>query len=174
MAASASSGGEIRDKLRKIPVMRTNAGPLDKEKWTERLKEEYKSIIAFIKSNQESGDDWFSIESSDDGLHWFGTCSHVYQHLTYEFKFEFDIPTSYPVSAPEIAIPELEGKTVKMYRGGKICLTVHFKPLWARNQPRFGIAHALALGLSPWLATEVPHLVDTKMITHPSLKTSSS
>jgi hypothetical protein len=32
-------------------------------------------------------------------------------------------------------------------RGGKICLTVHFKPLWARNVPHFGIAHALALGV---------------------------
>ena len=34
------------------------------------------------------------------------------------------------------------------YRGGKICLTDHFKPLWARNVPRFGIAHAMALGVS--------------------------
>ena len=32
--------------------------------------------------------------------------------------------------------------------GGKICLTDHFQPLWARNVPRFGIAHALALGVS--------------------------
>lgn len=39
-------------------------------------------------------------------------------------------------------------------RGGKICLTDHFYPLWARNVPHFGIAHALALGvtnLSPFL-----------------------
>lgn len=34
-----------------------------------------------------------------------------------------------------------------MYRGGKICQTVHFKPLWSKNEPKFGIAHALALGL---------------------------
>lgn len=34
-----------------------------------------------------------------------------------------------------------------MYRGGKICLTDHFKPLWARNVPKFGIAHAMALGV---------------------------
>lgn len=33
-------------------------------------------------------------------------------------------------------------------RGGKICLTDHFKPLWARNVPKFGIAHAMALGVS--------------------------
>lgn len=33
-------------------------------------------------------------------------------------------------------------------RGGRICLTDHFKPLWARNVPKFGIAHAMALGVS--------------------------
>jgi len=32
-------------------------------------------------------------------------------------------------------------------RGGKICLTDHFKPLWARNVPKFGIGHAMALGV---------------------------
>jgi hypothetical protein len=54
---------------------------------------------------------------------------------------------TYPVTAPEIALPELDGKTAKMYRGGKICLTDHFKPLWAKNVPKFGIAHAFALGV---------------------------
>lgn len=54
---------------------------------------------------------------------------------------------TYPTTAPEIALPELDGKTAKMYRGGKICLTDHFKPLWARNVPKFGIAHAMALGV---------------------------
>jgi ufm1-conjugating enzyme 1 len=46
-----------------------------------------------------------------------------------------------------LELPELEGKTLKMYRGGKICLSIHFKPLWARNAPHFGIAHALAMGV---------------------------
>uniref|UniRef100_A0A183CH47 Ubiquitin-fold modifier-conjugating enzyme 1 n=1 Tax=Globodera pallida TaxID=36090 RepID=A0A183CH47_GLOPA len=32
----------------------------------------------------------------------------------------------------------------------------HFKPLWARNVPRFGIAHAFSLGLGPWMAVEIP------------------
>ena len=58
------------------------------------------------------------------------------------------------------------GKTAKMYRGGKICLTIHFKPLWAKNAPHFGIAHALCLGLGPWMAAEIPHLVDTGVIRH--------
>ena len=37
---------------------------------------------------------------------------------------------------------------VDAFSGGKICLTIHFNPLWAKNVPRFGIAHALALGVS--------------------------
>ena len=64
----------------------------------------------------------------------------------------------------EIVLPELDGKTPKMYYGGKICLSAHFKPLWARNVPRFGIVHALVLGLAPWLAAEIPFLVEMNII----------
>ncbi len=82
----------------------------------------------------------------------------------YEFDVEFDIPVTYPQTAPEIALPELDGKTAKMYRGGKICLTDHFKPLWGRNAPKFGIAHAMALGLAPWLAVEIPEMVEKGVV----------
>ena len=51
-----------------------------------------------------------------------------------------------------------------MYRGGKICLDIHFVPLWAKNQPKFGIAHALAGGLGPWLAAEIPALINEGVI----------
>lgn len=27
-------------------------------------------------------------------------------------------------------------------------MTDHFKPLWARNVPKFGLGHAMALGVS--------------------------
>ena len=46
-------------------------------------------------------------------------------------------------------------------RGGIICTTDHFKPLWGKNVPHFGLAHALALGLAPWLAVEIPDLINT-------------
>jgi hypothetical protein len=59
----------------------------------------------------------------------------------------------------------LHYRTSKMYRGGKICLTIHFKPLWAKNVPHFGIAHAMCLGLAPWMAAEVPHLVESGKVT---------
>ena len=96
------------------------------------------------------------------------------------------IPATYPAAAPDIKLPELDGKTVKMYHGGKICTSIHFNPLWARNAPHLGIAHALIFGvchrhlpfffpstslsqthfpqLAPWLATEIPHLVESGMI----------
>lgn len=76
-------------------------------------------------------------------------------------------------------------------------MTDHFKPLWARNVPKFGIAHAMALGvcyqkdyvcvlvvvwwgvggamcnvnvfslkLGPWLAVEVPDLIEKGLIRH--------
>ncbi|PIO25606.1 hypothetical protein AB205_0217660, partial [Aquarana catesbeiana] len=70
------------------------------------------------------------------------------QRLKEEYQTLIKIPVTYPATAPEIALPELDGKTAKMYRGGKICLTEHFKPLWARNVPRFGLAHLMALGVS--------------------------
>mmetsp|Transcript_5699 Transcript_5699/g.16273 ORF Transcript_5699/g.16273 Transcript_5699/m.16273 type:complete len:166 (-) Transcript_5699:2398-2895(-) len=150
-----------KSAVQKIPLLSVAAGPREKEEWGKRLREELQALIKYIQINKASDSDWFTITSSKDGVHWSGKCWYVHELLKYEFDFEFDIPATYPVTAPEICIPELDGKTAKMYRGGKICLTVHFKPLWAKNSPHFGLAHALCLGLAPWLAAEVPHLVDT-------------
>lgn len=48
-------------------------------------------------------------------------------------------------------------------------------PIWNLFcSPRFGIAHALCLGLAPWLAAEVPILVDSGMIKHKDDTTSTS
>ncbi|KAE8588834.1 hypothetical protein XENTR_v10022768 [Xenopus tropicalis] len=105
---------------------------------------------------------WFHVRR------WFGKCWYIHDLLRYEFDVEFDIPVTYPSTAPEIAIPELDGKTAKMYRGGKICLTEHFKPLWARNVPKFGLAHLMALGLGPWLAVEIPDLISKGLVEHKS------
>lgn len=104
--------------------------------------------LQYVENNKQSGSDWFRLESNKEGTKWFGKCWYMHNLLKYEFDVEFDIPVTYPTTAPEIALPELDGKTAKMYRGGKICLTDHFKPLWARNVPKFGIAHAMALGVS--------------------------
>ncbi|UYV74346.1 UFC1 [Cordylochernes scorpioides] len=130
------------------------------------------ALLKYVENNKKSDNDWFRLESNKDGTRWFGKCWYIHEMLKYEFEIEFDIPITYPSTSPEIAIPELDGKTSKMYRGGKICLSDHFKPLWARNAPKFGIAHALALGLGPWLAVEVPDLIQKGQIVHKTLPSS--
>mmetsp|Transcript_4343 Transcript_4343/g.5988 ORF Transcript_4343/g.5988 Transcript_4343/m.5988 type:complete len:227 (-) Transcript_4343:357-1037(-) len=162
----SSSGLDSATKatVQKIPLLKTRAGPRDGQKWVQRLKEEYQALITYVQMNKEADNDWFNIESNKLGTRWTGKCWSFYEGIRYEFDMNFDIPVTFPATNPEICLPELEGKTAKMYRGGKICLTDHFQPLWQRNVPRFGIAHALALGLGPWLAAEVPSLVQAGMI----------
>ena len=98
------------------------------------LEQELQALIKYIQLNKASDSDWFTITSNKEGTLWSGKCWYVHELIKYEFDFEFDIPATYPVTAPEIRIPSLDGKTAKMYRGGAICLTVHFKPLWAKNR----------------------------------------
>ena len=43
----------------KIPILKTKAGPRDKEAWVQRLKEEYMSLIQYVQNNKESDTDWF-------------------------------------------------------------------------------------------------------------------
>ncbi|CAJ1020264.1 Ubiquitin-fold modifier-conjugating enzyme 1, putative [Leishmania lindenbergi] len=150
----------VRASVSRIPLLKTKAGPRDGDKWTARLKEEYASLIAYVENNKASDSHWFQLESNPQGTRWYGTCWTYYKNEKYEFEMNFDIPVTYPQAPPEIALPQLEGKTVKMYRGGKICMTTHFFPLWARNVPYFGLSHALALGLGPWLSIEVPAIVE--------------
>ncbi|KAL7290033.1 ubiquitin-fold modifier-conjugating enzyme 1 [Trichogramma pretiosum] len=157
-----------RKTLSSIPLLKTKAGPRDSNLWGQRLKEEYLSLIKYVENNKNADNDWFRLQSNEQGTKWFGKCWYVHNLLKYEFEIEFDIPITYPTTAPEIALPELDGKTAKMYRGGKICLTDHFKPLWARNVPKFGIGHAMALGLGPWLAVEIPELIEKGVVKHKS------
>jgi ufm1-conjugating enzyme 1 len=169
-------GWDVNTKstVSKIPLLTTRAGPRDGELWTQRRKEEFMALIKYMEMNKAKDSDWFRIAPNADGTKWKGKCWYVHNLLKYEFDLQFDIPVTYPATAPELELPELDGKTAKMYRGGKICLTIHFKPLWAKNCPRFGIAHALCLGLGPWLAAEVPHLVDTGVIQHKEKQSQSS
>jgi len=155
-----------RKTLSSIGLLKTKAGPRDRDLWPNRLKGEYMSLIQYVEQNKANDNDWFRLESNTDGTKWFGKCWFIHELLKYEFDLEFDIPVTYPTTAPELAIPELDGKTSKMYRGGKICTSDHFKPLWAKNVPKFGITHAMALGLGPWLAVEVPDLIQRGIIKH--------
>lgn len=131
-----------------LPLLTVRASPRDKEAWTARLREELTALISYVKTNKEQDKDWFHVECNPQGTRWTGKCWYYYDRVRYEFDLEFDIPVTYPAAAPELKLPQLDGLTSKMYRGGKICQTVHFQPLWARNVPRFGIAHSLALSVS--------------------------
>lgn len=155
-----------KQTLASIPLMRTNAGPRNGDLWVKRLREEYESLIQYVKNNKAADNDWFHLEANEEGTRWFGTCWYFHEKRKYEFDVEFDVPVLYPSTAPEIALPGLDGLTAKMYRGGKICMTDHFKPLWAKNAPKFGIAHAMALGLGPWLAVEIPEMIGKGVIQH--------
>lgn len=45
----------------------------------------------------------------------------MYDLVKYEFNLEFEVPVGYPLTPIELVLHELDGKTEKMYRGGKIC-----------------------------------------------------
>ncbi|XP_074794226.1 ubiquitin-fold modifier-conjugating enzyme 1 isoform X2 [Natator depressus] len=105
-----------RRVVAELPLLRTNAGPRDRELWVQRLKEEYQALIKYVENNKNADNDWFRLESNKEGTRWFGKCWYIHDLLKYEFALEFDIPVTYPSTAPEIAIPELDGKTAKMYR----------------------------------------------------------
>ncbi|KAF0992101.1 hypothetical protein HZS_6616 [Henneguya salminicola] len=150
--------------IQHLSTLQSKAGPRDGDDWLIRLKEEYLALIELVKLNKSNGQEWFSIESLPGSLKWCGKCWYYQDLKKYEFSFEFELPVSYPITPPEILIPSLDGKTAKMYRGGAICMTDHFMPLWSKNVPKFGIAHALVLGLAPWLAVEIPDLVSKNLI----------
>ena len=171
-ATPASSGPDEATKttVQKLPLLSVKAGPRDGEDWVKRMKEEYMALIAYQKVNKEAGNEWFTIESNKTGTRWTGKVWYVHEMMKYEFDLEFELPVAYPNVAPELALPELDGKTVKMYRGGKICLDSHFRPLWARNVPHFGIAHAMALGMGPWLAVEIPAHIGAGLIKYEDSK----
>lgn len=144
-----------------LPSFTINASPLD-PKWADRLREELVALVNLAETNEENDRDWFDIQPIDEqGLVWEGSCWTVYNHRKYTFAVRFEIPATYPYAVFDIALPELDGKTDKMYRGGNICMDVHFAPQWRSNAPKYGIVHALCFALGPWLAAEIPHLVDS-------------
>jgi len=160
---------QVRASVSRIPLLTVKAGPKDGAAWEERLKEEFAALIAYVEANKASDNHWFNLECDPDGARWHGKCWHFHKQRKYEFDLELDLSSAYPSAAPDIILPKLDGKTAKMYRGGKICLTTHFHPLWARNVPRFGVAHALALGLGPWLSVEVPAMAEEGVLDTPDV-----
>lgn len=96
--------------LSNIPLLKTKAGPRDKELWLNRLKEEYQSLIKvyfnlififfnicytelfqYVQNNKDADNDWFRLESNKEGTRWFGKCWYIHDLLKYEFDIEFDV-----------------------------------------------------------------------------------
>lgn len=80
-----------RKSLSGIPLLKTKAGPRDKELWAQRLKEEYTALIKYVEANKAKDNDWFRLESNKEGTRWFGKCWHIQDLLKYEFDVEFDV-----------------------------------------------------------------------------------
>ena len=50
--------------MKKIPLLKTKAGPRDEE-WQARLKEELTSLIAYVKWNKSNDNDWFTVSPTN-------------------------------------------------------------------------------------------------------------
>uniref|UniRef100_A0A9I9CH30 Ubiquitin-fold modifier-conjugating enzyme 1 n=1 Tax=Cucumis melo TaxID=3656 RepID=A0A9I9CH30_CUCME len=110
-----------KSTLTQIPLLTTKAGPRDGAAWTQRLKEEYKALIAYTQMNKSNDNDWFRISAANpEGTRWIGKCWYIHNLLKYEFDLQFDIPVTYPSTAPELELPELDGKTQK------VCVSIDF------------------------------------------------
>lgn len=76
-----SLNDKSKQELKKIPLLKINAGPRDGDLWLERLKEEYEALIVFINNNKQNDLDWFRLESNADGTRWFGKCWHFHNNI---------------------------------------------------------------------------------------------
>lgn len=87
------------DTINIIPLCSVRAGPIDdRNKWEERLKEEYMSLISYVEFNKKNNCDWFYIEGDEKGslyliiiFRWQGTCWHTYENRRYTFKIFLDV-----------------------------------------------------------------------------------
>ena len=67
--------------LASIPLLKTKAGPRDRDDWPTRLKEEYQSLIKYVGNNKAQDNDWFRLESNKEGTRWWGKCWHIHNLL---------------------------------------------------------------------------------------------
>ena len=142
-----------------------HATPLDGERWKTRLRQELAALIKLIKQDKGKGQGWFTLRpENEQGIEWKGTCMTWHKDVKHEFELVVVLPATYPASPPEISLPQLKEKSEKLYRGGHICLDIHFTPAWHQRKGAGGIAFALVQGLAPWLASEVPLMVERGLL----------
>ena len=78
--------------------------------WGAGLKGEYQCLIQCVENDKNADNDWFQLESKTEGTQCFGKCWYIHDVLNYESDIKFNIPITYPTTAPEITAPELNGK----------------------------------------------------------------
>lgn len=127
--------------------------------------EELQALVALVELLKSSHSEWFELSPDNkQGTEWSGQCWTMVDSQKHRFNVTIKLPATYPAAPPEIYLPQLTNTTVKMFKDGRICTESHFTPLWLRNTPGFGIAHALMFGLSTWLNVEIANLVSTGLL----------
>lgn len=68
--------------------------------------------------NKNSDSDWFQLESNKEGP---SGLKNISSSMTSSNQLDnrFGIPITHPTTAPEIVVPQMDGKTAKMYRLAK-------------------------------------------------------
>jgi hypothetical protein len=96
--------------------------------WKKRLKEEYSVLVTYMKALKADDALWFSCKevTHDDsgapipdghrGEQWRGEAWWYHENMRYKFQMIIQLPVGYPAVPPEIILPQLLGKTPKMYR----------------------------------------------------------
>ncbi len=87
----------LQATVQKIPLCSVKAGPLDKDLWPARLKQEFQSLIKYVTMNKQADNDWFVIEPNKTGTHWKGKCWYVHKMVKYEYALEFEVRFLYAV-----------------------------------------------------------------------------
>ena len=55
---------DLSPEVAAIPLLTVQAGPREAGEWVERVKEEYLTLIKYIKQNKERDNDWFKLKSN--------------------------------------------------------------------------------------------------------------
>lgn len=118
-------------------MLKTKAGPPD---GVQRLMEERQALIRSVENTDVGMNGSYWRPARKGLMVW----KMLYIH---HLKYASDIPITYPATAPETAVPELEGKIAEMYRDGEIRPSPPLKAFRVRNVPKFGPAQLTSLGL---------------------------
>lgn len=104
----------MADKAIVVPCLRSWSWILRSGVVGEQFEEEYQSLIPYVKNNKNADKDWFQLQSNKEGTRWFGKRWFIHDLHKYEFDIEFGIPIMFLITAPEMAVPELDEKTANM------------------------------------------------------------